>query len=68
MIQVSDSREAGRVPEVPWSSFLESRGDLGMWFLVFSLSAVFRIGHWLELESVTLEDFVGFSLNLTLRF
>lgn len=39
-----------------------------MWFLVFSLSAVFRIGHWLELESVTLEDFVGFTLNLTLRF
>lgn len=39
-----------------------------MWFLVFSLSAVFRIGHWFELESVTLKDFAGFSLNLTLRF
>lgn len=39
-----------------------------MWFLVFSLSAVFRIGHWLELESVTLEDFVGFSFHLTLKF
>lgn len=39
-----------------------------MWFLVFSLSTMFRIGHWLELASVTLEDFVGFSLNLTLRF
>lgn len=58
----------GRVPEVPWSSFPESWGDLGVWFLVFSLSAVFRIGHWFELESVTLEDFLGFSLNLTLRF
>lgn len=39
-----------------------------MWFLVYSLSDVFRVGHWLEFESVTLEDFVGFTLNLALRF
>ena len=36
-----------------------------MWFLLSSLSAVFRIGCCLE--SVILEDFVGFTLKLALE-